>query len=231
MKVGIMQPYFFPYIGYFQLIKLVDKFIIYDDVNYIKRGWINRNRILINDEPAYLTVPLRKVSQNKLICETYLNEEDKEFEKIKRSIELAYKSTPYFKDVFPVLEETLIFRENVAEFNYSLLKKVSEYLKIETEFVESSTKYENSTLKGQERILDICQKENANHYINPIGGMELYNKDTFEQTGVKLNFIQAELQPYQQFNNDFVPGLSIIDVMMFNSVSEISEMLESYKLC
>lgn len=230
MRIAIMQPYFFPYIGYFQLINLVDKFIIYDDVNYIKRGWINRNRILINDNPSYLTIPLNKVSQNKFIRDIYLNEEDKDFVKIKKSLELAYKNAPYFEKVFPVLEKSLMFKEDVATMNSSLLKSVCDYLGIDTEFIETSTVYQNTHLKGQERILDICLQEKADHYINPIGGMELYNPAIFAEKGIQLNFIKAKLQPYKQFNNTFVEGLSIIDVMMFNDIVEIKEMLNSFEL-
>ncbi|MEC3880159.1 WbqC family protein [Parapedobacter sp. 10938] len=230
MKSAIMQPYFMPYIGYFQLINFVDKFIIYDDVNYIKRGWINRNRILINSEPSYISVPLVAVSQNKLIKDTLLNKEDATFKKLKRAVFFSYKAAPFFDEIYTLIDNILVFEEDIASFNTRLIKEVCKYLGIDTEIVESSRVYNNINLKGQERILDICKQENTVHYINPVGGMELYDQDYFISNRIQLSFIQSKKIEYKQFGNDFVPFLSIIDVMMFNHRDTVREMLGDFEL-
>lgn len=231
MKLAIMQPYIFPYIGYFQLIKAVDKFVIYDDVNFINRGWINRNRILVNGKDSLFTIPLKEASQNKLINEIEVNWDDAWKSKWVKTLEQSYKKAPYFQQVRPIIEQTLeqektIFSEIIVEN----LKLINAYLDITTEIISSSSIYQNTELKAQTRIVDICVQEKANHYINPIGGIELYQKEVFEEQGMKLNFIKSKPVQYPQLKNDFVPWLSIIDVLMFNSVEQIQTFLDSYEL-
>lgn len=231
MKLAIMQPYIFPYIGYFQLIKAVDKFVIYDDVNFINRGWINRNRILVNGKDSLFTIPLKEASQNKLINEIEVNWDDAWKSKWLKTLEQSYKKAPYFQQVRPIIEQTLeqektIFSEIIVEN----LKLINAYLGITTEIIPSSSIYQNIELKAQTRILDICLQEKANHYINPIGGIELYQKEVFEEQGMQLNFIKSKPVQYPQLKNDFVPWLSIIDVLMFNSVEQIQTFLDSYEL-
>lgn len=231
MKLAIMQPYIFPYIGYFQLIKAVDKFVIYDDVNFINRGWINRNRILVNGKDSLFTIPLKEASQNKLINEIEVNWDDAWKSKWLKTLEQSYKKAPYFQQVRPIIEQTLeqektIFSEIIVEN----LKLINAYLGITTEIISSSSIYQNTELKAQTRIVDICLKEKANHYINPIGGLELYQKEVFEEQGMQLNFIKSKPVQYPQLKNDFVPWLSIIDVLMFNSVEQIQTFLDSYEL-
>lgn len=231
MKLAIMQPYIFPYIGYFQLIKAVDKFVIYDDVNFINRGWINRNRILVNGKDSLFTIPLKEASQNKLINEIDVNWDDAWKSKWLKTLEQSYKKAPYFQQVRPIIEQTLeqekiIFSEIIVEN----LKLINAYLGITTEIIASSSIYQNTELKAQTRIVDICLKEKANHYINPIGGIELYQKEVFEEQGMQLNFIKSKPVQYPQLKNDFVPWLSIIDVLMFNSVEQIQTFLDSYEL-
>ena len=231
MKLAIMQPYIFPYIGYFQLIKAVDKFVIYDDVNFINRGWINRNRILVNGKDSLFTIPLKEASQNKLINEIEVNWDDAWKAKWLKTLEQSYKKAPFFQQVKPIIEQTLeqektIFSEIIVEN----LKLINAYLGITTEIIPSSAIYQNIELKAQTRILDICLQEKANHYINPIGGIELYQKEVFEEKGMQLNFIKSKPVQYPQLKNDFVPWLSILDVLMFNSVEQIQTFLDSYEL-
>ncbi len=231
MKLAIMQPYLFPYIGYLQLINTVDKFVIYDDVNYINRGWINRNNILINGKANTITLPLKEASQNKLINEIFITDEIKLIEKLLKTIELSYKKAPFFETVFPVIANILHSGlKNIAAFNTYALKKICAYLGITTKIIETSSIYNNSHLKSQERILDICFKENATHYINPIGGMEIYNGDAFNNNNIKLNFLKTDKIEYKQYNDAFIPSLSVIDVMMFNSPDDINKMLNKYEL-
>lgn len=226
-----MQPYIFPYIGYFQLIGAVDRFVVYDDVNYINKGWINRNSILINGKPGLFTLPLKEASQNKKINEIHVSDDRKWIAKILRTIEMNYGKAPYFKKVFPLVSNILEGQSSsIANYNYQALAAVCEYLKIQTEIVPSSAIYGNEGLKGQDRILDICLRNKTTDYINPIGGMELYTKDTFLQNEIRLNFIKSKDCKYKQFENEFVPWLSIVDVLMFNSVDEINYMLSQYEL-
>lgn len=233
MKLAIMQPYFFPYIGYFQLINAVDKFIVYDDVNFIKGGWINRNNVLINKKPFLFTVPLENSSSFVQIDQTQLHSKLYHVWKIKflRSLEQSYKKAPYYDDVFFLIEKILNKNTNlISHLAIESIKEVCDYLDIKTQIIETSKEYKNKYLSGQDRIISICQFENANHYINPIGGINLYSKDNFKNNAIILNFIKAKLVEYKQFDNEFVPWLSIIDVLMFNSKNQVISMLNEYDL-
>jgi len=230
MKVGIMQPYFFPYIGYFQLINAVDKFILYEDVNYKKNGWINRNNILIDGKSVLFSVPLKGISQNKKINEVFMLNEISWKKKILTTIYQNYKKAPFCDSVYPLIDQIIHFEANtISEFNYNQIKLICHYLQLSTE-ISSSILCKNQALKGQERILDICKKEKANEYVNPIGGINLYDKNLFLQEGLKLNFLKSEEVKYTQFNNTFVPNLSIIDILMFNSRKDVNVMLDEYEL-
>ncbi|MHA1381944.1 MAG: WbqC family protein [Candidatus Helarchaeota archaeon] len=231
MKLAIMQPYLFPYIGYFQLINAVDKFIILEDVNFINRGWINRNYILVNGKKNLFTVPLEKASQNKLIKDTHIVSDTKWKINFLKTIKFSYSMAPYFKNIYPIIQIIINNKEyNLSKFIYYSLIKITEYLNIKTKIVPSSEIYRNNHLKGQYRILDICKKEKANHYINPPGGQELYERDLFEKNGIKINFIKTNYFFYKQINNEFVPNLSILDILMFNSKDQIYQFLKEYIL-
>lgn len=139
MKVGIMQPYFFPYIGYWQLIHAVDKFVIYDDVNFINRGWINRNKILINGEAAYFHLSLLGASQNRLICEIPVNPDNDWRQKRIKALTMAYSKAPFFKAVMPMLESIIEYKSgNAAEYIGNLIKNICEYIGIKTQIIYSS---------------------------------------------------------------------------------------------
>ncbi|RNI30858.1 hypothetical protein EFA69_07070 [Rufibacter immobilis] len=231
MKLAIMQPYFFPYIGYYQLLHAVDKFVIYDDVNFIKRGWINRNNILINNKPSLFTIPLTGASQNKLIKEVTVTDLEKWSNTFFKTIEQSYKKAPFYNATISILKNVLYSEhQNIADLCYASLVAVVEYLGLTTQIIRSSAIYNNQELKGQARILDICLQENSKVYINPKGGMDLYNKEIFEKEGVKLQFIQSLDVRYKQYTSEFVPWLSMIDVLMFNSPAEIKIMLDKYEL-
>lgn len=231
MKLGIVQPYFFPYIGYWQLINAVDRYVIYDDVNYINRGWINRNRILLNGEPRFINVQMKNASQNKLINEVELHKDDTYTKKLVRTLETCYGRAPYFKVAMPFIESIIKTDEtSLARYLELSIRRICEYLSIETEIVVSSQISKNKELKGQERIIDICKGLGAHEYINPIGGQALYSRETFDSCGIKLNFHCINNIKYRQFTNEFVPNLSIIDVMMFNDKDTIRRMLTEYEL-
>ncbi|MCP4521846.1 MAG: WbqC family protein [Cytophagales bacterium] len=231
MKAAIMQPYFAPYIGYFQLMNEVDTFVIYDDVNFIKKGWINRNNLLVNGQSNLFSIPLTNVSQNKKINETFISPEEKWKSNFLKKLQMAYKKAPYYESAFPTIEKIILHsEENLAKFIEFSLKEIATFLNINTKIILSSNIEKNNSLKGQEKILAICKKINANHYINPIGGMELYDKSIFLEENIILNFIQTGIIEYPQFKNEFVPWLSIIDMMMFNSQEEIQKLLTNFKL-
>ena len=230
-----MQPYFFPYIGYFQLINAVDKFILYDDVTFIKQGWINRNYILANKQKQLISLPLSKSSSNKLISETFINKREikRWYKKFLLSIEQQYKKSPNYKEVFGLIISIFEYinqTETISAFNKLSIERINEYLEIRTEIENSSGKYNNENLSGQDRIIDICKKENATIYINAIGGTELYDKEKFKNSNINLYFLKPKYISYKQQNNEFIPWLSIIDVMMFNSVEKIRIMLDNFEI-
>lgn len=230
--IAIMQPYLFPYIGYFQLINKVDQFIFYDDVNFITRGWINRNKILINGEAKYLTVPCKDASQNKLINEVEHGLNSKKRDKLSKKIKFTYSNAPFFEDIYPLVESIIDSdSQYVFELAIESVKKSCSYLRLDCDFKLSSNHYNNTSLDAADRLIDICKQEGIVNYINPIGGKELYNKEYFKNNGIDLQFLKPAAPSYEQFSNEFVPWLSIIDVMMFNSPEEIkNEFLNSYKL-
>lgn len=231
MKLGIMQPYFMPYIGYWQLMNLVDQYVIYDDVNFIKGGWINRNRILVNGAPKYFNVPMLGSSSNVLINEVRVDHNAAVTRKSLRSIEGAYKKAPYFDIVNPMLEEILWCGEdNIAKYIEHSFRVICKYLDIRTELIVSSDLDKDTALKGQDKVIAICRLLGATEYYNAIGGRELYSYEAFREHGLQLKFVETKNIVYQQFDNTFQPNLSIIDVMMFNSRDKITEYLEAYTL-
>lgn len=230
-KVAIMQPYFFPYLGYWQMLNAVDTFVIYDDVNYIKGGWINRNRMLINGIPHLFTLPLLEASPYKLINKIKITNNDKQKQKLLKSFEMSYSKAPYKNEVMVLLEDIILQKEeNLHLFLKYQFEKVFEYFNIDTQILLSSDIEKTEGLHAQDRVIDICNRLNSTQYINAIGGQDLYNKEDFAKNGIELNFIKMNEIKYKQFNNEFVPNLSIIDVMMFNSPETIIELLNKYTL-
>jgi hypothetical protein len=232
MKIGIMQPYMFPYIGYFQLINSVDEFIIYDNIQYTKKGWINRNRILINGKDQLITIPIKKDSDYLNVVERELSESwENDKNKMLNVIKSSYNKAPYFQEIFELILKCLNNpKTNLFRFIYDSIILINGYLEIKTPIVISSTVNIDHTLKSQNKVLSLCKEQNADVYINSIGGIELYDKEIFKQNGIELNFIKSNPIKYKQFNNEFVPWLSIIDVMMFNSKAKIQEYLNEYTL-
>lgn len=228
-----MQPYIFPYIGYYQLINHVDKFVVYDNIQYTKKGWFNRNRILYNNEPQYFTIPIKNGSDylnvnQRYISETWVKEKNKLLNKIKSS----YQKAPYFDKTYSFIES--IFSEdsyNLFDFLYSSLIKTCIYISIETEIIVSSNLKIDHSLKSQDKVLAICKYLNAKTYTNPIGGISLYEKEVFKTENIELSFLQPDLSKYKQLNcNDFISHLSIIDVLMNNSVNDVKKMLNLYSI-
>lgn len=232
MTVGIMQPYFFPYIGYWQLISRVDIFIVYDNIQYTKKGWFNRNNILINDKKTLFTIPLKSDSDYLDVKDRFLAvDTHKQISKILAQIENSYKKAPYFTEVFPLLREIFLYDEkNLFNYIYNSIIFICNYLDISTKICVSSTIKIDHSLLSQNRVLALTKALNANKYINPIGGINLYNKDDFHKEGIELAFLESEVPKYKQFKEQFEPNMSIIDILMFNSKEEISVMLYKFKL-
>jgi hypothetical protein len=232
MKLAIMQPYFMPYIGYFQLINSVDQFIIYDNIQYTKKGWINRNRILVNGNDQLITLPIKKDSDYLNVVERELSESwGKDKNKMLNVIKSSYSKAPYFQETFELISKCLNNPEiNLFKFIYDSIVLINDYLEIKTPIVISSTINADHTLKSQDKVLSLCKAQNVDVYINSIGGVELYDKETFKQNNIELNFIKSNPIQYKQFNNEFISWLSIIDVLMFNSKEEIKKYLNNYTL-
>ncbi|SHG59261.1 WbqC family protein [Flavobacterium johnsoniae] len=234
MKIAIMQPYLFPYFGYFQLINSVDKFIIYDDVNFIKQGWINRNNILVNDLPYLFTVPLSNQSSFDKINNIKIDQSlyDRWLKKFLKTIEQTYSKAVFFEQVYPIISNVFTLeQDNISSMGTKSLKLVCDYIGLSTKIEENSTIYKNEHLTAQSRVIDICLIEKANHYINPIGGIELYCKDAFLEHEIILSFIKTKSVKYKQFNNsNFWPNLSIIDMLMFNDKLTVKNLLNEYEL-
>lgn len=230
MKIGIMQPYFFPYLGYWQLINAVDTYVVYDDVAYIKGGWINRNNILINGKANLITLPLEQSSSFKNINEIMVTGNCKQKDKLLKSINFAYAKAPYFNNIMPIIEKLILKDGDIANLNYNAILEINNYIGINAKILLSSSIDKNNDIRAQDKVIHICKILNADHYINAIGGQELYSKEEFKKNNINLNFLKMKNLEYKQFKNDFVPNLSIIDVMMFNSPEQIKEMLDDYEL-
>ncbi|MFZ6658622.1 WbqC family protein [Undibacterium sp. TJN19] len=225
-KVAIMQPYFFPYIGYFQLISAVDVFVIYDNIKYTKKGWINRNRILQQERDRVISLPLKHASDFLDVCERELAD-NFDAGKLLNQIKAAYQRAPYFKQVFPLIESILKNDQlNLFHFLHNSIVKTCNYLGIQTKIIPSSGIDIDHTLKNQDKVLAICQAVRGTHYLNPIGGLELYSNEYFLFKNIQLHFIQSDLRVYPQFGREFVPWLSIIDIMMFNAIDDIADYLD-----
>ena len=233
MKLGIMQPYVFPYLGYFQLLGAVDKFVMYDDVAFIKQGWINRNRILVDGRACRFTVPLRSASSFRRIDQTEVDQDSygRWLRKFFKTVDQNYLEAPFYRPVRDLMATVFEdFSGSIGALAVRSVVETARYLDVRTPIVETSSKYGNDHLKGAERVIDICVKEGAGDYVNAIGGMDLYASEDFIGGGIRLYFLRSKPVTYRQFGDGFTPGLSIIDVMMFNPPRRIGELLGEFDL-
>lgn len=227
MKLAIMQPYFLPYIGYFQLIRSADLFIVYDNIKYTKKGWINRNRMLQNGQDVMFSLPLKKDADSLDVRERSLAA-DFNRTKLLRQLEGSYKRAPYFEQTFPLIERIVRYEEsNLFGFLHHSITKTCEHLGITTEIRVSSKAPIDHRLASQDKVLALCTSVGASTYINTIGGMELYAKDAFSARGINLQFIRSKPLEYPQFGDSFVPWLSIVDVLMFNELGKVRECIDA----
>ena len=216
-RLAVMQPYLFPYVGYFQLVAAVDRFVFYDDVHYIKGGWINRNRLLLSQQVSWFTFPLCDASSNRKINQAHVQPNGTWRRKLLASVRQSYGRAPFFEPAFALLAEIVASGEtSLSVLARQSVVSVARYLGLGTEFVVSTGRYGNEALRGAERVLDICRQEGATEYHNLPGGTALYSDEAFSAAGVELRFIEPVLVEYGQLDQPFKPDLSILDVLMFN---------------
>ena len=235
MRLGIMQPYFLPYLGYFSLINATDSWVVFDTVQYINKGWVNRNRVLSQskDGVSYITVPVVKKSRDMLINETLIDNKQNWREKIFGQVNYYKKRAPYFFEVKKILEQILEFNTNyLAEINIYSLELICRYLNIPFNYrvFSKDTMDIGNVDEPDEWALEISIKMGANTYINPPGGKSFFNKSKYDNAGIQLLFLNFQFTSYKTNGLGFIPGLSVIDAMMFNSPEEINRMLDSYEL-
>jgi WbqC-like protein family len=227
--VAVMQPYFFPYIGYFQLIAASDIFVFHDDVQYIKSGWVNRNQILKEGRRCWITFPVLKAPHQCRINQRSYQGDHKIRSRLLRSIETAYRKAPRFREIYPLLLDIMNFEDtNVAAFNRNLNRKILEYLGVRTPFVQSSQLAKDDSLKGQDRVIEICRRLGASQYLNPIGGRNLYQADRFSSADLQLRFLEPQMR--SACDPALSPPLSIIDSLMRSSDEAVAAALNDYRL-
>lgn len=255
MKLAIMQPYFMPYLGYFQAVAAVDKYILYDQLTFIQSGWINKNRIRQRNMPvSNIVVPLIDKSSNTLIADTLIDNTKPWQKKILKSLQLGYGKSAYYNEIMPLIEDILSKEyTTISELNSSSIKRICQFLDIQTEIDSDIDRYldlenrlhdiENNDytqfshlhtlpIKKVARVLEICKAEGSSYFVNAIGGQELYDKAEFKQYGIDLYFIKMNDIQYSQNCTDgsFEPNLSIIDVLMHNGKEGTKKLLNEYTL-
>jgi hypothetical protein len=230
--IAMMQPYIFPYLGYFQLIAAADVFVLGDDLQYIRSGWVNRNRILSNGEAKLVTFPLKKdrfelpIMQRQFV-DTFLEEG----ERLINLITQNYRKAPYFEQVMPLIARLIRFpQQNLALYAEHVIRELCAYLHIVTPILRGSDLKLNSCTEKQDRVINIAHTFAATTFLNPIGGAELYDRDHFARHGLLVRFFKMDDVVYRQFTKPFVPNLSIIDVLMFNCVEQVQVMLDCFSI-
>lgn len=218
-----------PYIGYFQLLNYVDKYVVYDNIQFTKKGWINRNRILANGKDELISLTLKKDSDYLDINKRFLSDDwEKAKSKLLSKIKNAYTKAPFYKEIMPFVEDCFNCpHQNLFDFILYSIKKTCLLLDIKTEIIASSEVEHNFELKSTERVIDICKALAASQYINPIGGVDLYDKEYFNESGLALHFLKANKTIYKQFDNEFIPYLSILDILFFVPLDEVKTMIKN----
>lgn len=232
MNLAIMQPYFLPYLGYWQLLAASDVFVLYDNIQFTKKGWFHRNHILLNGEKKLFTLPLKQGSDYLNVVERYLADDaGAAINKILAQIKQSYRKAPYFDITYPLVEKCFCYPQtNLFYFTEHSIQLLCQYLDIKCRIIRSSDISIDHNLRAEDKVIALCKALGASRYINAIGGVELYSDSSFQRSGVELCFLQSGLPAYPQFGNEFVPYLSIIDLMMFNSQQQLKEMLTDYSL-
>ena len=232
-----MQPYLLPYLGYFQLMNAVDEWVVFDDIQYRRHSWINRNRILspnLEKEWKYISIPLKRYSQTKLITQIEINNDNKWCDSILGGLSYYKRvKAPFYKDTVSFIEPLIQNKyEFISELNIILMKHIANLLNIKTNIRISSEedfKFKKN-MESDDWALEISKKLGASTYINPLGGLEIFDKKKYKKEGIEIKFLKTNNIFYKQSKRNFVPFLSIIDVLMFNSIENIKIMLDKYEL-
>lgn len=223
MRLAIMQPYFMPYIGYWQLMGAVDAFVVYDRIKYTKKGWINRNRMLLNGGDAMFSLPLAAGSDQLMVSERELASTF-DRRKLLSQFDGAYRKAPRFEAVRPWLQDLVLDpANNLFDYLLQSIVKTRDHLGLTTKLIVSSDVAHDESLKAQDKVLAICKALGATTYVNAIGGQELYEREAFAAEGIELRFHKARPFEYAQFGQAFVPWLSILDVLMFNPAAVVND--------
>ena len=243
MRVAIMQPYFFPYLGYFQLINAVDLFLLYDDVQYMKGGWINRNRILQNGAPAWFSMPVRHAHFKLPISARTYCDPIKNGSALLSTLHTAYRKAPYFRCGIQLAEAIFTCGdESVVGYNHAALLKICAYIGIKTPIDLTSNAKTDQTLNAEERVIELCKQTHATQYINAAGGRHLYSSQLFSANNIELSFIEMDhnIEYCQSMTTpidkdfaqtpDFIQNLSIIDLIMFNSQPDVFKLSQKYAI-
>ena len=232
MRCAIMQPYFLPYIGYWQLMCAVDVFVVYDNVKYTKKGWINRNRILVEGNPQFFSINLKRASDFAVIGERTISPVFVDNRsKILRTIRTAYCRAPAFSEVLPIIEECFLLDDTrLFGFIFFSIETIARHLGITCRFEVASDLPVDHDLRKEQKIWAICRALACDHYFNPEAGQVLYDREQFAQKRVRLSFLQAGITEYQQVGNAFVPSMSIVDVLMYNGIEGTKRMLGEYRI-
>lgn len=231
--IAVMQPYFLPYLGYFQLIHAAKTFVLFDDVNFIKKGWIHRNRILTLQGEHMFSIPIVKASQNKLICDHKIFDVSNFAEHFKKLIESNYKSAPYYNQGIEIVRRILDnLSSDLTDICHHSIEVICQALDLECQLIRSSGLDNDKTLKAENKVADIVQLLSRKTYVNLPGGREIYHADYFQSKGLTLKFIQSKAaEPYSQIIPGFIPNLSIIDLLMSVSANQIKAWITHYDIC
>jgi len=225
MTISSNQPYFMPYLPYWQLIDCADLFLVGDDFSYRKSSWIPRNRILVNGRVQFFRIELRHQSSNTLIRDMEIVPPDLSVKL--RTLEMAYHKAPCFAEGYALCERVLRFPSgNLCEFLTASIKEVCKYMYIDTPIGFTSDVPGNSEFRNKERIYHLCKYYGADTYVNATGGQALYDYDGFRSHGLRLAFLRTEIPAYKQLSDRFVPGLSVMDAVMFLSREQLRDMLD-----
>lgn len=231
MRLAIMQPYFFPYIGYYALINYVDRFILFDVPQFIRHGWIERNRVLKPNEGwMYVKVPLEKHSRDTAIKDVQIRTHEHWQEKILQQLIHYKKKAPYYQEVRELLNQCFDYdTPSIVDLNRHILENTCEYIGINTpiEVLTAMNLQYESAKAADEWALNISLAMGANEYVNPPGGEDFFDRKKYHDKKIKLTFLETSIEPYDQKRSIFEPGLSIIDVLMFNDPEVVNKMINT----
>lgn len=222
----IRQPGFLPYLGYFKKIQSCDVFVHYDDSQYSINDWDNRNKIRIVDGSRWITVPVKKPFKKKLFEVEIAYNEDW-VSKQKNIIKESYQNTPFFKDYWSDIEKIYEKKHNkLVDLNYDFIDYFNSVLEIDTRIIKSSDMNLSST-KSQ-KILDICKKINVTTYISGEEGKDYLDEKLLTDNGIKIIYEKFQHPKYNQFQKEFIPNMSIID-LIFNEGVKSKKILQDSK--